>query len=210
MKHPDMSMPTIGSSGRWSARNRLLIVGAVLIVVAGTIVGGITLIADRTSSNQAEKDRVCCWQDGVTPDWMSEEIGIQIPQKASDRRAGYKTGSRYDTGLLVFTLPTRDADEYTSRLIREGTRMIRNFHPEKKGFRPADGFTQLDLPEPETLVEGLRKISVCPDNLETPEGKHLRRCVDLFAHEFEPGSTRIYVKSTIEPGTSPPATTARG
>ncbi|WP_307712708.1 hypothetical protein [Streptomyces sp. V4I23] len=205
-----MSMSTNGSSGRTSARNRVLIVGTVLLAVVGIVVGGITLIADRTSSKQAEKESACCWRHGVTPDWMSEEIGIRIPKRASDLRAGYKTGSRYDTGLLVFTLPTRDADEYTSRLIREGTRMIRNFHPETQDYRSADGFAHLRLQEPETLVEGLRKISICPDDLETPEGRYLRRCIDLFAHEFKPGDTRIYIKSTVEPGASPAASTARG
>ncbi|MFI2372131.1 hypothetical protein [Streptomyces sp. NPDC018833] len=205
-----MSISTNGSADRMSVRNRLLIAGGVLFTMVGAVVGGITIFAKHTTSKQSDKEKACCWRGGVTPEWMSEEIGIRIPQKASDRRAGYKTGSRYDTGLLAFTLPTQDADEYTSRLIREGTRMIRNFHPKKNGYQPADGFTHLKLPEPETLVAGLRKISVCPDDLETPEGKHLRRCIDLFAHEFKRGDTRIYIKSTVGPGASQAASTARG
>lgn len=36
------------------------------------------------------------------------------------------------------------------------------------------------------------------------EGKHLQRCIDLFTHEFEPGATRIYIRSAIEPSATPP------
>ncbi|MET7617388.1 hypothetical protein [Streptomyces sp. NPDC005408] len=181
---------------------------AVLACVAA-VVGAFTLVGDDVSSDQSEKEMTCCWKSGATPAWMSQEIGIRIPAKASDRRAGYKTGLRYDTGLLSFALPSQEADVYTSRLIREGTKMIRNFHPEKKGYRPAAAFAHLGLTEPETLVEGLRKISLCPDDLKSPEGQYLQRCVDLFAHEFKPGATRIYVRSTIEPGVTPPPATTK-
>lgn len=82
--------------------------------------------------------------------------------------------------------------------------MIDNSHPKAKDYRPAAAFGHLALPEPETFVQGLRKTSLCPDDLTTPEGKYLQRCVDLFAHEFTPGTTRIYVRSTIEPSVTPP------
>ncbi|GAA2946162.1 hypothetical protein ACFPN0_23190 [Kitasatospora cinereorecta] len=131
-------------------------------------------------------------------------LGIRIPATASDRRAGYKVGERYDTGLLSFVLPADDAETYTGRLIEDGTEMIKNFHPEEKDYRPAAAFGHLGLPEPETFVQGLRTISLCPDDLATSEGKYLQRCVDLFAHEFTPGTTRIYVRSTIEPSVTPP------
>ena len=137
--------------------------------------------------------------------WMSDQMGIRIPDTASDRRAGYKVGERYDTGLLSFVLPTDEAETYASRLIRSGTKMIENLHPEEKDYRPAAAFGHLGLPEPETFVKGLRKTSLCPDDLATPEGKYLQRCVDLFAHEFTPGTTRIYVRSTIEPSVTPPS-----
>ncbi|MEU6633358.1 hypothetical protein ABZ905_34525 [Streptomyces parvus] len=82
--------------------------------------------------------------------------------------------------------------------------MIGNSHPEEKDYRPAAAFGHLGLPEPETFVQGLRKASLCPDDLASPEGKYLQRCIDLFAHEFTPGTTRIYVRSTIEPSITPP------
>lgn len=35
-------------------------------------------------------------------------------------------------------------------------------------------------------------------------GKYLQRCVDLFTLEFAAGTTRIYVRSTVEPSVTPP------
>ncbi|MFE6128526.1 hypothetical protein ACFQ6Q_09675 [Streptomyces sp. NPDC056437] len=206
-----MNSPTGDPSRERPARRRLKILGVVMLAVIACVaagVGGFAYLADG-SSDRTDEEMTCCWESGATPAWMSEQIGIRIPKAASDRRAGYKTGSRHDTGLLVFTLPSREADEYTSRLIRPGTKMIRNFHPEEKGYRPAAAFAHLELPEPEIFVEGLRRVSLCPDDLKTPEGQYLRRCVDLFAHEFKPGSTRIYVRSTIEPGLTPPPATSK-
>ncbi|MEV6394385.1 hypothetical protein AB0M39_06300 [Streptomyces sp. NPDC051907] len=208
-----MSSPGSRSTSERPARRRpptaVVVIVAILACVAA-IVGAFAFVADHVSSDQSDQsdnEMNCCWKSGATPDWLSDEIGIRIPAKASDRRAGYKTGQRYDTGLLSFTLSSQEADVYTSRLIRNGTKMIRNFHPEKKDYRPAAAFAHLGLTEPETLVEGLRKVSLCPDDLKTPEGRYLQRCVDLFAHEFKPGSTRIYVRSTIEPGVTPPSAT---
>ncbi|PVC97259.1 hypothetical protein [Streptomyces sp. CS147] len=149
-------------------------------------------------------EMTCCWEDGATPTWMSDQLGIRIPERASDRRAGYKVGQRYDTGLLSFVLPSEEAETYTGRLIEKDTVMIENSHPKEKGYRPAAAFGHLGLPEPEAFVQGLRKASLCPDDLASPEGKYLQRCIDLFAHEFTPGTTRIYVRSTIEPSVAPP------
>ncbi|MFG3405810.1 hypothetical protein [Streptomyces sp. NPDC048142] len=180
------------------------VVVLVLLACVATTIGVVSCVADDVSSDLSDQERTCCWEDGVTPAWMSGQLGIRIPEEASDRRAGYKTGQRYDTGLLSFILPSEEAERYTGRLIQRGTEMIGNSHPEEKAYRPAAAFGHLGLPEPETLVQGLRKISLCPDGLTTPEGMYLQRCVDLFAHELEPGTTRMYVRSTIEPSVTPP------
>ncbi|WP_413752737.1 hypothetical protein NRF20_15160 [Streptomyces sp. R-74717] len=188
--------------------HRRLPVAVVIILVFVTCVaaaiGVAACVADDVSSDQSDQEMNCCWEDGATPVWMSGQMGIRIPEAASDRRAGYKVGQRYDTGLLSFVLPSEEAEAYTGRLVRKGTKMIGNFHPEKKDYRPAAAFAHLGLAEPETIVQGLQKTSLCPDDLESPEGKYLRRCIDLFAHEFGPGTTRIYVRSTIEPAVTPP------
>ncbi|MGW9250006.1 hypothetical protein [Streptomyces badius] len=177
---------------------------AVLLACVATAIGVVSWVADDVSSDLTDQELTCCWEEGATPAWMSDQLGIRIPEGASDRRSGYKTGQRYDTGLLTFVLPSREAERYTGRLIRSGTEMIGNSHPEEQGYRPAAAFGHLGLPEPETFVQGLRKASLCPDGLTSPEGKYLQRCVDLFAHEFAPGTTRIYVRSTIEPSITPP------
>ncbi|WP_234433258.1 hypothetical protein [Streptomyces sp. NRRL WC-3549] len=176
----------------------------VLLACAAAAIGVVSCVADEVSSDLSDQEMTCCWEDGATPAWMSGQLGIRIPKAASDRRAGYKTGQRYDTGLLSFVLPSGEAETYTGRLIRNDTTMIGNTHPEEEDYRPAAAFGHLGLPEPETFVQGLRKISLCPDDLTTPEGRYLQRCVDLFTHEFEPGTTRIYVRSTIEPSVTPP------
>ncbi|MDF9801510.1 hypothetical protein ACH4VQ_35580 [Streptomyces anulatus] len=188
-------------------RRRVLVavvVVAVLLACVATAIGVVSWVADDVSSDLTDQEMTCCWEDGATPAWMSDQLGIRIPEGASDRRSGYKTGQRYDTGLLSFVLPTEEAERYTGRLIRSGTEMIGNSHPEEKDYRPAAAFGHLGVPEPETFVQGLRKASLCPDDLASPEGKYLQRCVDLFAHEFTPGTTRIYVRSTIEPSITPP------
>ncbi|WP_143662237.1 hypothetical protein [Streptomyces sp. Amel2xC10] len=57
-------------------------------------------------------------------------------------------------------------------------------------------FTRLGLTEPETIASDLRKTSLCPEDTKTPEGRRLRSCVDIYAHDFAPGRTRIYVRSS--------------
>lgn len=181
-----------------------VVVVLVLLACVAATIGVVSCVADDVSSDLTDQEMTCCWEDGATPTWMSGELGIRIPESASDRRASYKVGQRYDTGLLSFVLPSEEAVTYTGRLIEKGTVMIANSHPKGKGYRPAAAFGHLGLPEPETFVQGMRMTSLCPDDLASPEGKYLQRCVDLFAHEFTPGTTRIYVRSTIEPSITPP------
>ncbi|HET6855784.1 MAG TPA: hypothetical protein VFH94_01645 [Streptomyces sp.] len=185
-------------------RRHLVVITTAVLVLAGAAVAAFALLSDKVSSNLANEERECCWEDGATPAWMSGQMGLGVPGAASDRRAGYKTGSRYDVGILAFTLPSRDADRYLAPLNPEGAGMIPNLHPEPENYRPAAPFGHLRLPEPEALVEGLRKGGLCPGDVEAPDGKHIRYCVDLFAHEFKPGATRIYARATVEPGLTPP------
>ncbi|MFJ9678330.1 hypothetical protein ACIRP2_09775 [Streptomyces sp. NPDC101194] len=193
------------TDGRSRRRRRLpVVIALVFAACAAVVIGVFARAADDVESDLSDQEMNCCWEKGATPAWMSEQMGVRVPEAASDRRAGYKAGQRFDTGLLSFVLPSEEAAAYTGRLVPEGTRMIKNFHPKEKDYRPAAAFSRLGLAEPETLVQGLRHVSLCPDGLDSPEGKHLRRCIDLFAHEFTPGTTRIYVRSTIEPALTPP------
>ncbi|WP_328940285.1 hypothetical protein OG259_00255 [Streptomyces sp. NBC_00250] len=171
--------------------------------MAAAVVAAALAVQDAVSDH-VNQEESCCWSSGVTPAWMSEQIGIRVPAEASDRRAGYKTGERYDVGLLAFTLPTKDADAYLLPLRPEGTEMIPNLHPQQKGYKATAGFSHLGLVEPETLVQGLREGGFCPGDVASPYGKDVQYCVDLFAHTLESGRTRVYIRSTIEPGVTPP------
>ncbi|WP_369199948.1 hypothetical protein [Streptomyces sp. PU-14G] len=182
------------------------------VVVGGTVVAGVTALvlalwslSDAAVSEQDKKEKKCCWKEGVTSASLSREVGLRIPEEAKDKRAAYKTGSRYDTALLAFTLPDTEARNYVDRLKPSGDTLLRNTHPKQKNYRPTAPFARLDLPEPETLTKGVRRISLCPDEAALPaesrngpEGEHLRHCVDLYTHEFKPGTTRVYLRSDIE------------
>ncbi|MFE7333278.1 hypothetical protein [Streptomyces griseus] len=185
-------------------RVALAIVALALCVGGAAVAGGLWWVTDRSESQLVNQEMNCCWEEGATPAWMSEQIGIRFPEQASDRRAGYKVGQRYDTGLLSFVLPSKDARTYTDRLIPDDIEMSGNTLVKEKDYRPAATFTHLKLPEPETFTRNLRRTSLCPEGLDTPEGTHLQRCIDLFVHEFEPGTTRLYIRSTIEPSVTPP------
>lgn len=191
----DREAPVRSSSGR-----RLLIVGAVALAVAAAAVLAFSLLADRWLSDSGKRERECCWKSGVTPAWMAERFDIRIPENAQDRRAGYKVGERHDSGLLSFTLPTGDATAYLAPSTPKGTRLIRNHHPRDKDYQRADGFAHLQLPEPETLVDGLLTGNFCPGAAAVDADSEVGDCLELFSHEFTPGITRIYLRSTMEPG----------
>ncbi|MFJ7208330.1 hypothetical protein ACIQWR_32975 [Streptomyces sp. NPDC098789] len=121
-----------------------------------------------------------------------------MPDAATDRRAGLHSNAQYDVVLLSFTVPTAEADRFLRPLRREGSEMARNRHPEKPGYTRGDGFTRLGLPEPETFVEGMRTVSVCPRDAKTPQSESLRLCAHAHAHEFRAGTTRIYLSASSD------------
>ncbi|MFJ8918856.1 hypothetical protein ACIREK_05225 [Streptomyces sp. NPDC102415] len=112
--------------------------------MAATI-GVVCCITEKVSSELLDKEMTCCWECGAAP----ARMGVRIPATASDRRAGYKVGERYDTGLLSSLLPTAEADTYTGRLIQGDSELIKHCHPEEKDYRPAAVFGHLGLVEPE-------------------------------------------------------------
>ncbi|MFC0599372.1 hypothetical protein [Streptomyces palmae] len=167
------------------------------MAATAALLGLVALADDEQSSTGRDLD--CCWRSGTTPEWMSKRMGVRIPSGASDARAGFQAGSRYDIGILSFTLPNPKADAYLTRLVPGDQEMIGNDHPKEKADPSMGPFSHLGLPDPETLTKGLKKASFCPGGATTPEGKHLRYCVDIFAHTFTPGQQRLYFRSFIEP-----------
>lgn len=134
----------------------------------------------------------CCWAENATPEWVARTMGVQVPETATDRRAGLHSNGQCDVALLAFTVTTPEADRLVRPLRSEGSEMALNRHPEKPGYTRVDGFTHLGLPEPETFVEGMRTGSICPHDAKTPQSESLRLCANVYVHEFQPGTTRIY------------------
>ncbi|MET9130475.1 hypothetical protein [Streptomyces antibioticus] len=176
-------------------RRVFVVWGVVLMVLAGGI-AGVALLGDRAVSDAAAEEKNCCWEKGVTPAGLGERIGIRMPEEATDRRAAVKSNSRYSTGILAFTLSEGTANGYLSRMVPEDTRMIANIAPKPDAYKGDAPFTRLGLTEPETITSDLRKTSLCPEDTGTPEGEYLRSCVDIYAHDFASGRTRIYVRSS--------------
>ncbi|KJY30703.1 hypothetical protein [Streptomyces katrae] len=147
----------------------------------------------------------CCWEQDATPEWAASVTGLRVPDTAVDRRAGLHSNMQYDVVLLAFTVRTEEADKFLEPLRRQGTQMAHNRHPEAPGYTRGDGFSHLGLPEPETLVDGMRITSVCPGETKTPESGALRLCAKIQAHEFQPGTTRIYVRADSDATIEKPA-----
>ncbi|MCX2179757.1 hypothetical protein KV205_04310 [Streptomyces sp. SKN60] len=126
---------------------------------------------------------------------------IDVPATAQSAQAAYHVQSQFDTGLLTFTLTRAEAEVYLKKHPPEGKWLT----PEaaNPGTKSRD-FAQLGLPEPETFKDGMRYGDVCPgDPVDDPYGTSDQHCVNLWAHEYAPDRTRIYIRDYFEPGISP-------
>ncbi|MFF4421472.1 hypothetical protein ACFY04_11905 [Streptomyces sp. NPDC001549] len=182
----------------WSWRRRLAVGAGVFAGLCGLGYAVLLVLGMITWQRLMEHDTKCCWEENATPEWMAGVMGFQVPQAATDRRAGFKTSSQYDVGLLSFTVTTAEADSFLQPLVPPGKKMLPNLDPKAPGYTRSDGFTHLGLPEPETFTEGMRHRSVCHGDAQTPESKALGLCAKIYAHEFQPGATRIYLWAAIE------------
>ncbi|MER7729587.1 hypothetical protein ABTX80_01760 [Streptomyces erythrochromogenes] len=191
MSHPEAPA---GGGGRGRPWRRRLAVGAWVfsgLCVLGVL--GTVLMVVYGAGESAERGKACCWEEHATPEWTAKTMGFRVPETATDRRAGLHTNDQYDVALLAFTVTTAEADRFLEPLQPEGTQLVRNTHPKEPGYTRSDGFSHLGLPEPETFVEGMRIGGLCRGDSKTPEGQAVRFCTDIYAHEFEPGTTRIYL-----------------
>ncbi|MET8693694.1 hypothetical protein ABZV65_14300 [Streptomyces bauhiniae] len=132
------------------------------------------------------------WAKGITPEWMSTHMALELPDSAHSARAAYETTSRFDTGLLTFTLTRAEAKKFLAKYPPNGKWLT---PPPSQPTAPPHDFAHLGLPEPETLTTGMHYGDVCPD----ASGQ----CVNLYAHDYTPTRTRIYVRAHYEPGISP-------
>ncbi|MFD6322234.1 hypothetical protein ACFWOL_04985 [Streptomyces sp. NPDC058442] len=210
------------AAGGGGGRRRRLVAGAtagVLVLVGAVAAAGLLLDApdgagagDRVTEQAAGMR----WAEGITPEWMSEQMGLDIPATARSPQAAYEATSRFDTGLLTFTLTRSEAEAY-----------LEEHPPEGRWLEPTSAqtdvtphyFAHFGLPEPETFEDGMRYGYVCPGSAEAtgePDASDVyglsdERCVRLHAHEYTPQRTRIYLRVRFEPGISPlPLPTSSG
>ncbi|GAT80057.1 hypothetical protein STXM2123_758 [Streptomyces sp. F-3] len=194
----------------------------VLALTSAVIAAG--WLFDRVSDRALEQAAGARWAEGVTPEWMSEQMGIDLPNAAQSPQAAYEVTSRFDTGLLTFTLTRAEAESYLEKHPPEGKWLEPRTHSEKVDVAP-HYFAHFGLPEPETLKKDVRYGDVCsdagkatenPGASDTPDSQYGMsdlydmsdgRCVEMYVHEFSPQRTRFYIRAHFEPGISPlPAT----
>ncbi|MFD7558250.1 MULTISPECIES: hypothetical protein [unclassified Streptomyces] len=191
MSHPEVPAGVGIGERPWRRR---LVVGAWVfsgLCVLGVL--GTVLMVMYGLRYPTDEQKKCCWEQNVTPEWMAKTMGFQVPETATDQRAGLHTNAQYDVALLAFTVTTVEADRFLKPLQPEGTQLVRNAHPKEPGYTRSDGFSHLGLPEPETFVDGMRIGGLCRGDAKTPEGQAVQFCTDIYAHEFQPGTTRIYL-----------------
>ncbi|MGV9319471.1 hypothetical protein [Streptomyces sp. NPDC003660] len=143
------------------------------------------------------------WAKGITPEWMSAHMGLQLPASAHSPKAAYETTSRFDTGLLTFTLTRAEAETFLAKHPPDGKWLT--LAPSQPDKSPHD-FAHLGLAEPETLTTGMRHGDVCPGAPATTDDPYATsdaQCVTLYAHDYTPTRTRIYARAHYEPGISP-------
>ncbi|WP_406401103.1 hypothetical protein [Streptomyces uncialis] len=171
----------------------------------------------RGADREAEQPSGSTWAAGITPEWMSKQMGLTVPTAAKSAEAAYEITSRFDTGLLTFTLTSSEAERY-----------LKENPPKGKWLRPTAAatdaephdFAHFGLPEPETVKDGVRYGYVCPgadapQATGTPSGASEdpfgssdaydmsdERCVRLYAHEYSPDRTRVYLRAHYDPGLS--------
>jgi len=216
--------PESPSGGGGSRGRRRWIIAAVVagvLVLSGTAVAADLLLLSEneeiTSGRVKDQGTDVGWAEGITPAWMSGHMELDIPATAQSPQAAYEVTSRFDTGVLTFTLTRSEAEAY-----------LAEYPPQGKWLEPtaaqsdvsAHDFTHLGLPEPETFKKGVRYGYVCPgaakataspepsgapdvpyemeNGFDTSDGQ----CVRLYAHEYAPQRTRIYLRAHFDPGIS--------
>ncbi|MGW7263195.1 hypothetical protein [Streptomyces sp. NPDC054842] len=184
---------------------------AVVPVLAGAVIAAAVLLTGADDGKDGDRAAQAAadarWAEGITPEWMGERMGLDVPATARSPRAAYEVTSRFDTGLLTFTLTRAEAEKY-----------LEEHPPDGKWLEPTSAqtntaphdFAHFGLPEPETLKKGVRYGYVCPGAAagsaqSTPDAYDTsdKRCVRLYAHDYTPARTRIYLRTHFEPGISP-------
>lgn len=175
-----------------------------LAIALALAAGGLTalkLLADQALDEQIEHDMTCCWEKNATAASVARRIGIRIPGSATDRRAGVKENDRQTIAVLAFTVPTRDAESYLTRLVPKDQTMVTPARPGgATPHEPDSTFRHLGLPEPSTAApeSGVLTVNLC-DDAASEEAAYLKHCVDVYRLPVPEtdDSTRLYFRSHV-------------
>ncbi|MFI9343072.1 hypothetical protein ACIG0D_17625 [Streptomyces sp. NPDC052773] len=185
---------------RWTVA---VLLAAAALPMAGCGSGGKADDADGTRGGDTTSQRPAddsTWAEGITPEWMSEQMGLDIPPTARSAEAAYEITSQFDTGLLTFTLTRSEAEKYLAENPPQGKWL----EPTAAAGPTPHDFAHLGLPEPESFKEGMRYGDVCPGYTPTEDDPNSDdHCFELYVHDYAPDRTRIYLREHYEPGISP-------
>ncbi|MET7595107.1 hypothetical protein ABZS84_08615 [Streptomyces sp. NPDC005481] len=190
-------------------RRRWWLIAAVPVLAGAVIAAGVLVTGadDGKDGGRAAREAADArWAEGITPEWMAERMGLDVPATAGSPRAAYEVTSRFDTGLLTFTLTRAEAKRYLEKHPPDGKWL----EPTSAQTTNAHDFAHFGLPEPETLKKGVRYGYVCPgataESAQSPPDTYDtsdERCVRLYAHDYTPTRARIYLRTHFDPGISP-------
>ncbi|MEU4123005.1 hypothetical protein [Streptomyces virginiae] len=99
------------------------------------------------------------WVDGATVESVARTLGVQLPEAATEAKAGHLQGLQDDGLILAFVLPTADVDAFVDRLKPERPLGLRE-QPLTHSTNPTTPFSHLGLPEPDLLAQ-VREGQVC-------------------------------------------------
>lgn len=160
-----------------------LTVGALALCILGSALTSCSSVENDTANGRRQ---VPYWDEKSTPATVSAQLSIELPAKATDRRAAYQHGFQDDALLLAFTLPTSKVDAFIDQLGPERELRQRD-KPRPDPITPMAPFSHLGLKEPETLpnvLEG-RICTACDGD---------PNALKIAVYRLDGSNSRIYLR----------------
>ncbi|ULR54653.1 hypothetical protein [Streptomyces deccanensis] len=169
----------------------VLAAGAVAaLCLTGPALTACSATAESGAAESGAADRtggVPEWDDKATPTTVSRQLNIDLPPKATDKRAARQNGFQDDGLLLVFTLPTSGVDAFVEQLGPERELRLRD-EPRESVAKPMTPFSHLGLPEPESLPD-VREGQVC-----APCAGDVNS-LTIAVHRLDGSESRVYLRA---------------
>lgn len=161
---------------------------ALTLATLALCVLGLALTSCSSPAHEAADGRrqLPYWDEKSTPGSVGEQLDIEVPAQATDRRAAYQHGFQDDQLLLAFTLPTSKVDAFIEQLGPERELRQRD-KPRPDPVTPTAPFSHLGLEDPETLPDVLegRICSVCDGD---------PNALKIAVHRLDDSTSRIYLR----------------